>query len=280
MTNKLACNFTILRFLPYTEPGEFVNLGVALACPDLHWFGYRLETRRVDRITDFFPELKQNKTAFIEGRKLFKAELDRVAALLHDGRDKGQLRFKDDARSFNQIFLNLVRPREESFCFSAPRTCLAENPDAQLDSLFDFYVDRGFAQRPEYQEKVMARHLRAVFSAHRIAGLDEHTFVSDFCHAHFPFVRKDGDRFVRAIHPLDLDKPETPKIVEHADGWRNKLQRLKEAPDHPEAVLLVYRQPQAGKRLDVCRQMCMELEQTGAILMPQEDQTGILDFVR
>ena len=41
MIKKLACNYTVLRFLPYTETGEFVNLGVALACPDLHWFDYK-----------------------------------------------------------------------------------------------------------------------------------------------------------------------------------------------------------------------------------------------
>ncbi len=64
----------------------------------IHWFGYRLETRRVDRITDFFPELKQTKAAFIGGRKLFKDELDRIAALLNDGTKEGQYRFKENAR--------------------------------------------------------------------------------------------------------------------------------------------------------------------------------------
>lgn len=280
MIKKLACNFTVLRFLPYTEPGEFVNLGVALACPDLHWFGYRMETRRLDRITDFFPELKQNKTAFVEGRKLFKAELDRVAALMNDRKGSDQLRFKEDAKLFNQVFLNLVRPREEVFCFSQPRTCLTEEPKAELDKLFDFYVERGFAQRPDYQESLMTKQLRTVFSAKKVVDLTDHTFVSDLCRAYFPFVRQVGDRYVRAIHPLDLDKAETPKIVEHADSWRNKLQRLQDVADHPEKVMLFVRKPAHGKRLDVCQQMCKELEQTGAILLPQEDETEILKFAQ
>ncbi|MDD2455132.1 MAG: DUF3037 domain-containing protein [Kiritimatiellae bacterium] len=281
MIKKLACNYTILRFLPYTEPGEFVNLGVALACPDLHWFGYRLETRRLDRITDFFPELKQNKAAFVEGRKLFKDELDRVAKMMNDGKKNTQLRFKEDAKLFNQVFLNLVRPREEIFCFSPPRTCLTEDPAAEMDRLFDFYVERGFAQRQEYQESLMTKRLRKVFSTEKLLPqLVEYTFSNDFCQAHFPFVRRVGDRYVRAIHPIDLDKTETPKIVEHADSWRNRLQRLKAGPVHPEQVLLVVRRPGAGKQLDVCQQMCTELEQAGAYLLPQEDQTGIVKFAQ
>jgi len=280
MIEKVACNYTILRFLPYPEPGEFVNLGIAIACPNIHWFDYRMETRRLDRITDFFPELKPTKAAFIEGRKLFKAELDRVVELLNGDKDKDQLRFKEDAKLFNQVFLNLVRPREEIFCFSQPRTCLTENPKAELDRLFNFYVERGFAQHLEYQETLMTKRLRKVFAAKKIVDLTEHTFINDLCHAHFPFVRQVNNRYVRAIHPLDLDKVETPKIVEHADQWKNRLQRLNNVPDHPEKVLLVVRKPTEGKRLDVCLQMCKELEQVNALLLPKEDETSILDFAQ
>ncbi len=278
MKNKLACNYTVLRFLPYPETGEFVNLGIAMGCPDLHWFDFRLETRRVDRITGFFPELKHNKEAFVEGRKLFKAEMDRMHAMLNDG-DETQLRFKENAQQFNQAFLALVRPREEAFCFSTPRTCLTDDPKQTLHTLFEHYVERGFAQKPEYQEKLMTKRLRTVFSAKKILQhYTEHTFSNDLCQAHFPFVRQNEVRFTRAIHPLDLDKAETPRIVEHADRWKNKLIRLQDVQDHPENILLVVRQPQSGKRRDVCQQMCNELEQTGAILLPKEDQGGILSF--
>lgn len=280
MNKRLACNYTILRFMPYMESGEFVNLGIALACPELNWFGYRLETRRADRIMDFFPELKHNKDVFAEGRKLFKNELDRVAKMMNDAGGDKQLRFKDNAHLFNQVFLNLVRPREEVFCFSPPRTCLTENPKAELDKLFDCYVERGFAQRQEYQEKLMTVRLRNVFSAEKVVGLTEHTFESDFCHAHFPFVREREGRYLRAIHPLNLDKADTPKIVEHADRWKNKLQRLNDIPEHPENILLVVRKPNTGKQLDVCQQMCKELTAVGALLIPQEDKTEILHFAQ
>lgn len=279
MKNKLACNYTVLRFLPYPESGEFVNLGIAMACPDLNWFDFRLETRRLDRITNFFPELKQNKEAFIEGRKLFRDELERVHTLLNDGQDKTQLRFKENAKMFNQAFLALVRPREEAFCFSTPRTCLTDDPKEALDKLFDHYVERCFAQRQEYQETLMTRRLKTVFSAkHILQYYTDHTFTGELCTAHFPFVRQQDMRFTRAIRPLDLDKNETHQIVAHADAWKSKLERLKTVPQHPENTLFVVRQPKGGKRLDVCQQMCKELEDTGAIILPQADKAAILDF--
>lgn len=146
MNKRLACNYTILRFMPYTESGEFVNLGVALACPELNWFGYRLETRRTDRIMDFFPELKLKNDVFIEGRNLFKHELDRIEKMMNDAGEDTPVRVKGNAKIFNQVFLNLVRPREEIFCFGNPQTCLTEDPKAELDKLFYYHVERNFAQ--------------------------------------------------------------------------------------------------------------------------------------
>jgi hypothetical protein len=126
----------------------------------------------------------------------------------------------------------------------------------------------------------MTRRLRRVFAAKNITDLTEHTFFNDFCQVHFPFVRQMGDRYVRAIHPLNLDKAETPKIVEHTDHWKTRLQRLRGVQEHPDRVLLVVRKPAEGKRLDVTEQMCKELEQAGAVLLPQDDQTGIVNFAQ
>jgi hypothetical protein len=152
MIRKVACNYTILRFLPYADSGEFVNLGIALACPELHWFGYQLETRRLDRVTHFFPELKQTKNTFVEGCKLFHAELQRIDQLLKEKKDGTPLQSKADAQFFNDVFLNLVRPREEVFCFSQPRTILTEQPQGELNRLFAVHVERGFSQQAEPQK--------------------------------------------------------------------------------------------------------------------------------
>ncbi len=58
MKNRFICNFAVVRFLPYPETEEFVNIGVVLACPQTGLFDYTLEKRRRDRITHFFPEME------------------------------------------------------------------------------------------------------------------------------------------------------------------------------------------------------------------------------
>ncbi len=53
MKHKTICNYAVIRFLPYPETEEFVNVGVILACPETRTIDYMLETRRRDRITGF-----------------------------------------------------------------------------------------------------------------------------------------------------------------------------------------------------------------------------------
>ena len=54
---KIACRYAIIQFMPYTETGEFANVGVVLACPETGYFDFKLQTKRYARITAFFNEL-------------------------------------------------------------------------------------------------------------------------------------------------------------------------------------------------------------------------------
>ena len=52
---KYVCNYSILRFLPYPETGEFVNIGVVLLASNGE-FHYQLDRTR-QRVTRFFKTL-------------------------------------------------------------------------------------------------------------------------------------------------------------------------------------------------------------------------------
>lgn len=43
--NHVVCNYAIVRFLPYPETSEFVNLGVVVACPSRRYFGLQMMPR-------------------------------------------------------------------------------------------------------------------------------------------------------------------------------------------------------------------------------------------
>ena len=50
--NTMVYNYHVVRFLPYPETGEFVNVGVILFCPQLGFFDFKIETHRSRRATD------------------------------------------------------------------------------------------------------------------------------------------------------------------------------------------------------------------------------------
>jgi hypothetical protein len=55
--NELVCNYALVRFLPYRETGEFVNIGVLVYAPEISYFDFRLAERRNRRVRAFFPEV-------------------------------------------------------------------------------------------------------------------------------------------------------------------------------------------------------------------------------
>lgn len=77
MTNQYY-NYTIIRFLPCREIGEFINIGIVI-----HGNDGSFSTRVVDadypRVDDVFPVLTEG--LFAQHLKTLKCELTRIAAL-------------------------------------------------------------------------------------------------------------------------------------------------------------------------------------------------------
>ena len=78
--SKTACQYAIVRFMPYVETGEFANVGILMMAPAASYFGFELLTRRHGRITTFFEEL--DTKVFCHAMVELKEELERVHSLL------------------------------------------------------------------------------------------------------------------------------------------------------------------------------------------------------
>ena len=140
---KFACQYALLRFRPFAETGEFANVGVVLLAPEARFFGFRL-LKRYGRITQFFKEL--DKKVYLNGRELFKEELERFAAQLRklalDGR-----KTVPDVRLAVDLFAELVRHREAILQFDERRVVLSDDPKATLNALYVYYVERNFVTK-------------------------------------------------------------------------------------------------------------------------------------
>lgn len=123
------CNYAVLRFLPYPETGEFVNVGVVLHDADRRWCAHAGDENDVLRVTQFFPSVAAEE--YLLQRAAMFAEMERVAALI--GRTQ-------DQRQGKSIFQELVRPRESVFRFSEVRTAITAYPYDLLQQLCQQHV--------------------------------------------------------------------------------------------------------------------------------------------
>jgi len=140
---RCACQYAIIRFMPFIETGEFANVGIVLLCPEKRFFGFKL-LKRHGRLTRFFKNMEAR--IYTDSRTLFHDELTRILALLKSGPFDDRRR-KTDIPAAQALFGELVRPREVIMRFDAPRAVLSDNPDSKLDELYRFYVERDFVTK-------------------------------------------------------------------------------------------------------------------------------------
>ena len=281
MNKSLACHYAVMRFCPYPETDEFVNVGVVLACPAIGYLDFkRADLRRRGRVGRFFPELE--------------AGIYSSAVLAWEDSLKSHRNIPTDGQTLNdcdrqrqrEVFKTIVRPRESMLFYSAPRVILSNDPATTLDEVFGVYVERRFANVPEYQERIMCQRLQAVFREADLLKrylLEEAVGNEDYL-VRFPFVRRDDNavRPQQAIKALHLDRKTPTEIFRHADDWRNVVRRLTGYGTVPSELLFVLQGPRDGEAPHVRAfdQVRRDLDQDKIPHANVNDTTDILAFAR
>jgi len=271
---KHVCNYAVLRFQPYPETGEFVNLGVAVHCAETGFMEVKIEHRKHKRITDFFPEL--DKAPFLAARTAVQAEFERVQHLAAK---------KTDPELGRRIFREMVRPRESVFRFGEVRTILTDAPAALAQNLFDQYVERHFAKQKAYQEEVMARRYYEALQNMRPDRKFKrnYTISGGLYHVKVPlcsdaFTRNDAPQ--RIIKPLDLGKDDATEILEHGQLWANRLQLITGMKKMPDKFIFAVHMP---SRLHqdlhyAAKEVVASLGQHGGIIVKDDDTDQIVSL--
>lgn len=134
---RTACSYSIARFLPYRDSGEFVNIGVLLACPPRGLLLKRFEERQGGRIRGFFPALDMG--VYHAVRAAAETELERVGGNLAAA--PGQTGVEELSASCLHAFRQIVRPRESILRFGETGVVMSDDPRATLEILFRRYVE-------------------------------------------------------------------------------------------------------------------------------------------
>jgi hypothetical protein len=272
MNNTVTCQFAVIRFLPYPETQEFVNVGVALGCPEIGFFDFRLEMQRRDRVNRFFSEL--DPEVYVQGRKMFHAELDRMKHVLSDKHARGNnWLLEPDQQAFSASFRAFVRPHESVFRFGGLGVSLAMNPGQELDALFDHFVRRQFAAHRDYQEKVMTDRLRMLFRERNVRGMESMEFEDGLYRVAIPFVRTTEHCMV-GVKPLHFGKSDTTRILDYGDHWYARIRRLQGMPRHPERLVLVMHMPSEGRLAEAAQQARDAIQQLHGVVLVEETDRG------
>lgn len=231
----VACRYAVVQFAPYRETGEFANAGVVLMCPETGFFGFKLQTRRAKRITDFFDELP--RSFYFRAVKVMEDELQRVASVVANATSTGR------ADHLRQVFDNLIHPREAMVRFSAPRAVMTADPTVELARQFEHCVERAFAT-PEYMEKAIEKRIKHLLDSLQLAAPFAPLRVGDDAfYANFPLVQQQGDTLTKIIKPFRLNQDEPVDIYKHGDAWLQKVKRLRNRNLLPDDVLFAVKAP-------------------------------------
>ena len=271
---KYACQYAIVRFLPYLETGEFANVGVVMLCPDAGFFEFKL-LNRVRRITAFFEELDAG--IYRRAANDFKLELNRIRNWLAHQQDAM------DVVLAQHLFSELTRPREAMMRFEGVRVVLADDPAQQFDELFGHYVDRNFATKA-YQEQLLEKNVRRVLVDAKLDKQFRPETLGDTAgyHTRFPFVHREAGRAVKAIKPLHLAHEDPAQIYDHGWAWLGRVEKLRTLGFLPEQMLFAVQEPAevGSERFKICQEIIAKIAANGVQVIPTEQTQKIVEFAR
>ncbi len=217
--NGYVYNCIILRFRPYRDIGEFVNIGVAISYPKLNRFCFKIDNR-IRRIKNFFPEI--DKTLIKNGKEYIKCEFKKFFPTTTPASDEQEC-FDFITRDCNNAFQYIASIKEGAFIFSEVICGITTKPDFLLDELFDFYIERNFKKEAPYLDQQLEIELKNTFQSFKLNNiLREGRIGSEQYSLKVPFF---GEGI--AIKPLFLDRKNSTDIYEHGDLWTGKISRLK-----------------------------------------------------
>lgn len=267
--NRHVCKYSIVRFQPFVETGEFANIGVVLYVPGTRQLLFKLlSAKECGRITEFFKPMQ--KEIYTNCIQIIRTELERVEKLVMQTAN-AEIDFYDE----------LVRPREDIIRYSQNRVLFSTNLNKTLEELFEHYVQRSFAHQEGHEEK-MQKRVRTLLSEHNMAEKFKDGAIGDErkYKVRLPFVNKEQKV---AIKPIHFTHPDSHKLIEHGLSWLGKIQQLERyGYIQPSDVLFVYHPPvtEQGILFEAFNDIRNQVEEAGIVMTNINQLEKITDFVQ
>lgn len=224
---RYHCHYSIVRFAPFVETGEFANVGVLLICPEFGFLDYRIESRRVARISRFFEPIDADFVR--ESIRAADYELNRLKRSL--GRmEVGQPQLKfGGTNPVEVLFREMIRRREGIVRYSEVRSVKTASPSSEIKRIFEFYVRKSFVTH-DYRERVLENEIRSYLKKTDFSEKFRRTELDDGLYRRkFPFVYMQDGSAQKVIKPIYLGQKRPTEIIDHAVKWSTAVDRFKKA---------------------------------------------------
>lgn len=207
-------NYAVLRFLPYPETGEFVNLGIVMLCSNGD-FEYKIETKYSARITAFFKEMPRSVLSV--SRRAFAEELNRIKEVMES--------YRGNPRMQLEIFKGLLSPSATLFRFSDTRTIVVKNAQKVVNELFDDYVNHEFAKNKD-SELELVKNVGKLLKKIENREYCEIEIKGDGQPVKFPYSWTHNGKLKQIIRPLSFNLNDTSSIFDKGDKWFGRMKRI------------------------------------------------------
>ena len=206
MKYKTIVSYSVIRFMPYPELGEFVNVGIVALDHDSCEFDYILNANHRGRVNSFFEELEKDYFT-----KIVHGTVKTLQALKKSELNGFQL-YKTDAM---KLFRNFTAPIESIVYYDTPQVQLFKCGFKEaIQSLHKNLILRQEKKSKTYQEGEMAKRLKSSLSSHERlkSKLLYDVKLGDESGVYLPVTCTTVEK-KRGIRVLNLNKTEPNQII-------------------------------------------------------------------
>jgi hypothetical protein len=236
MMNKKLCRYSIVRFKPYPETGEFVNVGVIAVFPQAGILDFKLEITHTQRITNFFQSIDYN--FYRDSARLFYKALDDIREKLNY-----TPLIRREPEAMDEYFDLLTKEYDEIFCFSKPRVKFTTEVLKETENLYACFVQHNrFVKNVSHEEEMTSKVRRQLKRLNMLDKYLDYTLIlQSGVDLQLPFCHFNEDEvIVKAIRPIYLGYRHNQRVIEHGAGWYYRLKKAAEEAKLPKKMLIIF----------------------------------------
>lgn len=263
--------YSFVRFRPYFETGEFVNVGLLMCEPEKKKLTYQLVPKNNKRVNDFFYKSKMFETV----RETINDELAYIVSQ----------EFKFSPQEMATFFHHYVDVKEGVVQYSNAAVGVVDDPLEYFNQLYTQFIQNA-GVKSDSQEQTILKHYKALFKAENdqlLLNYKQHIVKGEMAKFTLPLAlkNKEDNHILKAVKPLAFDQIESPSMIEHCDNWVAKINRAdEEGLLKKDNILFTLDTPDTANKINILNVIKRTFDKFNIHHINWDDDKHLLDFAK